>query len=106
MPSAKVYHKVSGGCKITPDWRVLSGEKNFLRFILKVMSKKMILKMYFAKLAQSIGLLCMGRFKRSIMILNAMKITLQNLNEILKERKEILEYTIIDSNTLLKKFTS
>jgi len=70
------------------------------------MSKKMILKMYFAKLAQSIGLLCIGRFKRSIIIFNAMKITLLNLNEILKERKKILKESKISSDEILKTFLS
>lgn len=106
VPSARLYHKVFGGAKTVPNWRILSGEKNFLRFILKVMSKKMILKMYFAKLAQSIGLLCIGRFKRSIIIFNAMKITLLNLNEILKERKKILKESKISSDEILKTFLS
>jgi len=103
MPTARLYHKVGGG-KEAPDWRILSGEKNFLRFILKVMGKKMVLKMYLAKIVQAVGLMCMGRFKRGIIILRAMKATLSNLDEILEERRKIFRESKINSDELLRKF--
>ena len=103
VPSAKLYHKVSGGCTTTPDWRMLSGEKNFLRFVLKVMSKEMIVKMYFAKLIQAIGLMLMGK-KRGMLILKAMKITLSNLSEILEERKKIFRASKRSGDEVLEMF--
>jgi hypothetical protein len=103
VPSAKLYHMVSGGCMTTPDWRMLSGEQNFLRFALKVMSKKMIIKMYFAKLIQAIGLMLIGK-KRGMLILKAMWITLSNLDEILEEREKILRESKVSADKVFKKF--
>jgi GT2 family glycosyltransferase len=90
VPSAQLYHKVFGGCTTTPDWRRLSGEQMFLRFVLKVMNKKMIVKIFLAKILQGIGFICIGRFRRGIIIFKAMKITLFNMGEILEQRKRIL----------------
>lgn len=103
VPTARLYHKV-GGSGGDPDLRTFSGDKNFLRFILKVMSKKMILKMYLAKIVQAVGLICIGRAKRGIIILRAMKATLSNLDEILEERRKIFRESKINSDELLRKF--
>lgn len=104
VPHAKVYHKVFGGRKDTPDWRRLSGEKNFLRFVIKVMSKKMILKIYLAKLLQAVGFMLMGRFNRGIIILKAIVYNILNLSKILEERKKILSSSKLNSEELFKKF--
>ena len=103
VPSAKLYHMVSGGCMTTPDWRILSGEKNFLRFVLKVMSKKMIVKLYLAKLVQAVGLMLIGK-KRGILILKAMVTILSNRSEILEERKRILGVSKKSGDEVLNDF--
>jgi GT2 family glycosyltransferase len=103
VPSAKLYHMVSGGCTTTPDRRILSGEQNFLRFVLKVMSKKMIAKLYLAKLIQAFGLILMGK-KRGVLILKAMGITLLNLDEILEEREKIFGASKKSGDEVLKLF--
>ncbi|MFC1786454.1 glycosyltransferase family 2 protein [Halobacteriota archaeon] len=103
VPSAKLYHMVSGGTRTPSDLRMLSGEKNFLRFVLKVMSKKMVVRMYLAKLVQALGLILMGK-KRGVLILKAMVRTLSNFNEISEERKKIFLASKESGDEILEKF--
>lgn len=104
VPGARLYHMVGGSFKKTPEWRLLSGEKNFVRFVLKVMSKKLIIVFLSAKLLQSIGWLFLGDSRRSKIILKAFVINILSLPEIMALRKEVLSGSKLNGEEVLKQF--
>lgn len=104
VPDSIVHHKVFGGITVTPDWRRLSGEKNFMRFVIKLMNIKWMLYIFATKILQGFGFILLGKFRRGLVIFKAIFHTIFNLKLILKERQKVISVSKYDSDCLFKKF--
>jgi len=111
VPKAKLFHRVGASSKerMRADssffWKKqVSYQKNYQRFVLKTMGIDMIVMTFFVLFIHIVGYCCKGKPKLSIVILKAMWLNLLELADILKERRNIMQTSVLSSKQLLRRF--
>ncbi|MFH1314601.1 MAG: glycosyltransferase family 2 protein [Candidatus Eisenbacteria bacterium] len=119
VPEALVYHKICGTFKTVANTqsdvagkaaqdfttlRMISGQKNYLRFILKTMSPGLVSLVLVRELLRIAGHAVLRHKAIAYVRLRAFATVLKTLPAIMRARKLALDGATTDSRTLIKRF--
>ncbi len=112
VSAALVYHKQAATFKAVhkdrpPDWAVLraqDGQKNYLRFVLKVMPTGMITQVVLRELCRLAKSILTADVNMSLVQAKAFFKTIVTLPDILRQRARIQREAVTDSASILKGF--